>query len=60
MVSGGIFYYKNDFKEEITSYSVQSGKNLRYTKNDKIRVKVRCKDGCEWDDYCAKLYNEDY
>ncbi|XP_058786956.1 uncharacterized protein LOC131661430 [Vicia villosa] len=56
---GTYFTSKDDFKEAITSYVVQSGRYLRYTKKDKIRVRVRCKDGWEWEVYCAKLSNED-
>ncbi|XP_058782986.1 uncharacterized protein LOC131657629 [Vicia villosa] len=56
---GTYFTTKDDFKEVITSYAVQYGRDLRYTKNDKIRVRVRCKEGCQWEAYCAKLPNED-
>lgn len=52
------FSIKGDFKEAITTYAVQSGRNLKFTKNDKIRVMVRCKDGCEWEAYCVKFPNE--
>ncbi|XP_058747066.1 uncharacterized protein LOC131620058 [Vicia villosa] len=34
-------------------------KDLKFMKNDKKRVRVRCKDGCQWDLYCAKLPDED-
>src|ERR1051325_1138886 len=44
---GTYFSTKEDIKEAVTSYAVQSGRNLKYIKNDKIRVRVRCKDGCE-------------
>lgn len=54
------FSIKGDFKEEITSYAIQSGRKLKFTKNDKINVRVRCKDGCKWEAYYAKLPNEDF
>lgn len=41
------FSTKSDFKEAITSHAVQSSRNLKLNKNDKIRVRVRSKDGCE-------------
>ncbi|XP_058733729.1 uncharacterized protein LOC131605384 [Vicia villosa] len=56
---GVYFRSKDDFKEAITSYAVQSGRNMRFTKNDKVRVRVNCKDGCQWEAYCAKLPNEE-
>ncbi|XP_058734332.1 uncharacterized protein LOC131606064 [Vicia villosa] len=56
---GVYFRSKDDFKEAITSYAVQSGRNMRFTKNDKVRVRVKCKDGCQWEAYCAKLPNEE-
>ncbi|KAG4986020.1 hypothetical protein JHK86_033711 [Glycine max] len=30
-----------------------------FNKNDKVRVRVECKDGCPWSIYCAKLDGED-
>lgn len=57
---GMYFSTKGDFKEAIISYAFQSGRKLKFSKNDKIRVRVRCKYGCEWESYCAKFPNEDY
>lgn len=53
------FSTKYDFKEAITSYAIQYGRNLKFIENDKIRVRVRCKYGCEWEVYGDKLSNED-
>lgn len=53
------FSIKGDSKEAIISYAVQSGRNLKFIKNDNIRVRVRCKDGREWEAYCDKSPNED-
>ncbi|XP_058759791.1 uncharacterized protein LOC131633092 [Vicia villosa] len=56
----GVYFRSNDdFKEAITSYVVQSGRNMRFTKNDKVRMRVKCKEGCQWEAYCAKLPNEE-
>ncbi|XP_058765013.1 uncharacterized protein LOC131638472 [Vicia villosa] len=55
---GSYFSSKDDFKEAITSYDVHSGRNLKFTKNDKVRVRVKCKDGCDWEAYCAKSSRE--
>ncbi|XP_050915594.1 uncharacterized protein LOC127130666 [Lathyrus oleraceus] len=56
---GTYFAAKNDFKEAITSYAVQLGRDLRFSKNDKQRVRVICKEGCDWNAYCGKLPYED-
>ncbi|XP_058778388.1 uncharacterized protein LOC131652524 [Vicia villosa] len=32
---------------------------MKFTKNDKVRVRVRCKDGCQWEAYCSKFPNEE-
>lgn len=55
---GMYFSIKVDFKEAVTSFDVKSGRNLKFIKNDKIWVRVRRKDGCEWEAYCIKLPND--
>lgn len=35
------FSTKDDFKETITSQVVQSDRNFKFIKNDKIRVKIK-------------------
>ncbi|XP_058747068.1 uncharacterized protein LOC131620060 [Vicia villosa] len=56
---GVYFRSKDDFKEAITSYVVQSGRNMRFIKNGKVRVRVKCKEGFQWEAYYAKLPNEE-
>lgn len=56
---GTFFSSKSEFNESITIYVVQYGKNLKFKKNGKQRVRVRCIDGCEWEAYCAKLPKEE-
>ena len=56
---GMYFTSKDDIKEAVASYSVQNGRALKIIKNDKKRVRVRCKEGCEWEVYFAKLLNEE-
>lgn len=56
---GTYFATNNDFKEAITSYVVQSGRDLRFSRNDKQRVRVIYKEGCDWNAYCGKLPYED-
>lgn len=49
----------SDYKEEITTYAVQLGMHIKFSKNDKHRVMFICKEGCDWNAYCVKLPNED-
>ena len=50
---------KEDFKEVIAAYAIHSGRNLRIQKDDKKRVRVICKEGCDWLAFCARLPTED-
>lgn len=34
------------FKEAVRKYSIANGKHLRFTKNDQVKVRVRCKEKC--------------
>ncbi|XP_022642195.1 uncharacterized protein LOC111242577 [Vigna radiata var. radiata] len=55
---GTIFTDKEDFKDAIRSYSVHAGRCLKFVKNDKRRVRVRCLGGqgkCPWVAYCGYL-----
>ncbi|XP_058753673.1 uncharacterized protein LOC131626849 [Vicia villosa] len=56
---GMYFTSKSDIKDAVISYAVQNGRDLKFIKNDKKRVRVRCKDGCQWELYCSKLPDED-
>nr|KYP42750.1 Sporozoite surface protein 2 [Cajanus cajan] len=56
---GLYFVSREKFKEAITTYAVHSGRNLKYKKNDKRRIKVICKQGCPWVAYCAKVPYEE-
>lgn len=55
----GTYFSTNvGFKEAMKIYVVQFGWNLKFT-NDTKRVRVRCKEDCEWEAYCAKLSNDE-
>lgn len=54
-----VFTIKSDFKEAITTYAVQFGRNLKFTEIEKVSERVRCKDGCELEAYSSKFPNED-
>ncbi|XP_012575236.1 uncharacterized protein [Cicer arietinum] len=43
----------------MTTYAIHNGRDLKFIKNDNLRVRVKCKEGCKWFAYCAKLLDED-
>ncbi|CAK8531321.1 unnamed protein product [Lathyrus sativus] len=56
-ILGLLFSTNEEFKEAIASYVVHNGRDLRYLKNDKTRVRVGCKEWCGWVALCSKLPN---
>ncbi|CAK8574720.1 unnamed protein product [Lathyrus sativus] len=53
------FASKQDFKNGIRTYAIHNGRNMKFKKNDKKRMRVICKKGCPWEAYCAKIQDED-
>ena len=43
------------FKDAIIEHSILNRRQLRFEKNDTLRVKVRCKETCEFMAYCSKV-----
>ncbi|KAK8957245.1 hypothetical protein KSP39_PZI001276 [Platanthera zijinensis] len=56
---GIIFRSKEEFKDAVTTYAVHTGVGLKLTKNDKSRVRFKCKEGCNWEIYAAPVKNQD-
>ncbi|WVZ00382.1 hypothetical protein V8G54_026451 [Vigna mungo] len=55
---GTYFAKKEDLLDAIKTYVIQNGKNIRYVKNDKKRVRVKCmgsKGKCPWLAYCGYM-----
>ena len=53
-----LFTSINQFKEAITEYAMHGGWRIRFVKNDKVRVKVVCQQGCKFVAYLTKLPRE--
>lgn len=53
------FATKNDVMDAIKHYSIFKSVPLKFKKNDRVRVRVKCKDGCPFELYCGKMKNED-
>ncbi|RYR47781.1 hypothetical protein Ahy_A07g033742 [Arachis hypogaea] len=50
-----IFKSKEHFMQATRDYTIQLGRNILFTKNDKVRVRAVCKaEGCPWVVYCAR------
>ncbi|WVY93807.1 hypothetical protein V8G54_032895 [Vigna mungo] len=53
---GTYFVEKNEFTDVIWTYALSNGRNLKFIKNDKKRISVKCMGGkgkCKWYAYCA-------
>ena len=47
-VKGMLFISLEQFKNAVTNCAVHGGWGIRFKKNDKIRVREICQDGCKW------------
>jgi hypothetical protein len=56
---GTYFVSKHDFIYAMRTYAVHSGRELKFKKNDKIRVRVACKKTCSWMAFLAKIPEEE-
>ncbi|WVY89282.1 hypothetical protein V8G54_034796 [Vigna mungo] len=55
---GTYFADKQDFMDAIKTYSVENGRNIKYVKNDKKRIRLKymgAKGECPWMTYCAYM-----
>ncbi|GMY11921.1 hypothetical protein FCV25MIE_07160 [Fagus crenata] len=55
---GMFFTLTNQFKEAMTEYAVVGGWRIRFVKNDKVKVRAVCQEGCKFVAYLAKLLKE--
>ncbi|XP_050920069.1 uncharacterized protein LOC127137673 [Lathyrus oleraceus] len=46
---------KGNMERSVSLDVVNEGRNLKFKKNDKRRMRVKCKDGCPWKVYCANI-----
>ncbi|KAJ1434381.1 Zinc finger, CCHC-type superfamily [Sesbania bispinosa] len=44
-----------EFKEAILQHSVLNGREVYFEKNDKLRVRARCKQSCDWLAFVSKV-----
>ncbi|XP_017412869.1 uncharacterized protein LOC108324433 [Vigna angularis] len=53
---GTYFVEKNEFTDAIRTYALSNGRSLKFIKNDKKRISVKCLSGrgyCKWYAYCS-------
>ncbi|RYQ99384.1 hypothetical protein Ahy_B07g087331 [Arachis hypogaea] len=55
---GTVFASREEFKDTMTSYAVQTRSRLRYAKLDLVRVRAVCQPGCPFWLYAAKMKEE--
>jgi hypothetical protein len=51
--TGQIFQSVEQLRTAIREHSCKHRKNIKFPKNDKIRVLARCEDGCPWEIYAS-------
>ncbi|RYR42922.1 hypothetical protein Ahy_A08g039358 [Arachis hypogaea] len=54
-----LYATREEFKENVTSYAVHIGRNIKFSVVDNVRVRAKCGDGCEWFAYTVKMANKD-
>ena len=52
-----IFKSHKEVKEAVKSYSIKHGKEIKFKKNESIRVRAVCKDGCPWVLFASKMHD---
>jgi hypothetical protein len=57
--AGTYFVSKKQFQDVVRTYAVHSGRDMKFRKSDKRRVRVTCKPGCARELYLAKIPNEE-
>jgi len=57
---GTYFGTKLQFQHAMRTYAIHSGREIKFVKNDKLRMRLECRGrgSCEWKAYCAKIRNE--
>ncbi|RYR43105.1 hypothetical protein Ahy_A08g039534 [Arachis hypogaea] len=54
-----LYATREEFKEAVTSYAAHTGRNIKFSVVDNVRVRAKCGDGYEWFAYAVKMANED-
>ncbi|GMY12533.1 hypothetical protein FCV25MIE_07772 [Fagus crenata] len=56
--SAGVYGRRPRFKEAMTDYVVEGEWGIKFVKNDKVRVRAVCQEGCKFVSYLTKLPRE--
>ncbi|KAK2456761.1 hypothetical protein QL285_004100 [Trifolium repens] len=57
---GTYFVTKKSFTEAVRTYSFHSNRKVKFVKNDKRRIRVKCQGaGCNWEIYCFYLRDKE-
>ncbi|XP_028123309.1 uncharacterized protein LOC114320353 [Camellia sinensis] len=55
---GMVFPSFNVFKQVVKEHAIKTGKDIKFLKNDKNRVRVGCKPPCQWIIYASKMHGQ--
>jgi len=56
---GTYFGTKLEFQHAMRTYAIHSGREIKFVKNEKLRMRLNCRGSCEWKVFCAKIPNEE-
>ncbi|KAJ1693179.1 hypothetical protein LUZ63_009877 [Rhynchospora breviuscula] len=54
---GMVFGSFDEFKSAIKEYAIKQRRNIHFKKNDTVRVKAICKNGCPWNIWASQMGN---
>lgn len=53
-----VFNLSDDFRQAVRAYVIKNGKQIRFPTNEKQKLRVVCKDGCDWVIYASMVQGE--
>jgi len=56
---GTYFGTKQEFQHAMRTYAIHSSREIKFVKNDRVRIRMICKESCDWNVYCAKIPKEE-
>ncbi|XP_028094043.1 uncharacterized protein LOC114294125 [Camellia sinensis] len=55
---GMVFPSSKVFKQAVKEHAIKTGKDIKFLKNDKDRVRAGCKPPCQWMIYASKMHGQ--
>lgn len=55
---GMLFGSATEFRAAVREYAIKNGKNVKFVRNEKTRVRAVCRDGCRWMIFAFSMQNQ--